>query len=237
MKTIALISSIVLLGTSYAQSTSGDIIGTLMNKEKTEGLLNAVAVTTRGDAVFKAATEWDGRFRITGVPAGEYNVYFLYEKDTIFWPIKVEVLPDGIGDLGIVTALNETEIEDVVVDAERLKLSKGVAPEIKLGRKDITHRPDKNNVASMITSMTTDVRKTDDGGLVFRGARKGDLINYIDGVKMTEVQNMPSSSIGYIMVYSGAIPAKYGDTTGGVVVMETVSYFDLLREWEAKNGH
>jgi hypothetical protein len=33
------------------------------------------------------------------------------------------------------------------------------------------------------------------------------------------------------MVYSGAIPAKYGDTTGGVVVMETLSYFDLLREY------
>ena len=206
MKTITLIASVVLFGTSFAQSTSGDIIGTLMNKEQSEGLSNAVAVTSRGEAVFRAMTDLDGR------------------------------APDGIGDLGIVTQMSSTDIGEVIIDSERLRLGKGVAPEIKLSRKEITHRPDKNNVKSMITTMTSDVRQTEDGGLVFRGARKGDLINYIDGVKMTEVQNMPSSSIGYIMVYSGAIPAKYGDTTGGVVVMETVSYFDLLREWEARNG-
>lgn len=236
MKTITLITSVMLFGASFAQSTNGDIIGTLMNNDKTEGLTNAVAVTTRGEAVFRAMTDLDGRFRISGVPAGEYKVFFLYDGDTIFAPAKVEVAPDGMGDLGIVTQQSSTDVGMVVVDGDRIRLGKGVTPEIKLSRKDITHRPDKNNVASMITSMTSDVRQTEDGGLVFRGARKGDLINYIDGVKMTEVQNMPSSSIGYIMVYSGAIPAKYGDTTGGVVVMETVSYFDLLREWEAKNG-
>lgn len=236
MKTITLITSVMLFGASFAQSTSGDIIGTLMNNDKTEGLTNAVAVTTRGEAVYRAMTDLDGRFRISGVPAGEYKVFFLYDGDTIFAPAKVEVAPDGMGDLGIVTQQSSTDIGIVEIDGDRIRLGKGVTPEIKLSRKDITHRPDKNNVASMITSMTTDVRQTEDGGLVFRGARKGDLINYIDGVKMTEVQNMPSSSIGYIMVYSGAIPAKYGDTTGGVVVMETVSYFDLLRDWEAKNG-
>jgi outer membrane receptor protein involved in Fe transport len=36
------------------------------------------------------------------------------------------------------------------------------------------------------------------------------------------------------MVYSGAIPAKYGDTNGGVIVVETRSYFDLLREYNSR---
>jgi hypothetical protein len=35
------------------------------------------------------------------------------------------------------------------------------------------------------------------------------------------------------MVYTGGLPAKYGDTLGGVVVMETKGYFDLYRQWEA----
>ncbi|MFN6075408.1 MAG: hypothetical protein ACK46Y_07555, partial [Fluviicola sp.] len=86
----------------------------------------------------------------------------------------------------------------------------------------------------MIANTSSDVKKSDDGELVFRGARKGDVIMYLDGVKMTEIQNVPSASIGYVMVYSGAIPAKYGDTNGGVVVMETLSYFDLLREYESR---
>jgi outer membrane receptor protein involved in Fe transport len=38
---------------------------------------------------------------------------------------------------------------------------------------------------------------------------------------------IPSSAIGSISVYTGGLPAKYGDTTGGVVVIETKSYMDL----------
>jgi hypothetical protein len=69
--------------------------------------------------------------------------------------------------------------------------------------------------------------------LVFRGARKGDMIYMIDGIKANDVVNVPSVSIGNMMVYTGALPAKYGDTLGGVVVVETKSYFDLYRAWMA----
>jgi outer membrane receptor protein involved in Fe transport len=43
---------------------------------------------------------------------------------------------------------------------------------------------------------------------------------------------VPGSSIGGVTVYTGGIPAKYGDTTGGVIILETKSYFDLYREWK-----
>jgi hypothetical protein len=33
-----------------------------------------------------------------------------------------------------------------------------------------------------------------------------------------------------MIVYAGGIPAKYGDAMGGVIVLETKSYFDLYRE-------
>jgi hypothetical protein len=38
-----------------------------------------------------------------------------------------------------------------------------------------------------------------------------------------------------MVIYTGGIPAKYGDTMGGVVVLETKGYFDLLRERKYKN--
>ena len=75
---------------------------------------------------------------------------------------------------------------------------------------------------------------TEDGELVFRGARKGDMIYLVDGVKTREVGSVPGVSIGRMMVYTGGLPAKYGDTLGGVVVMESKSYFDLYRAWEAQ---
>jgi hypothetical protein len=51
---------------------------------------------------------------------------------------------------------------------------------------------------------------------------------------MTNEMNIPGRAIGSIIAYSGGIPAKYGDFTGGVVVIETKSYFDWLVEQESR---
>lgn len=231
MKTITFIAVLFLTGVTFAQNTFGDIIGTFTTPDKKEGIFGAYAVTSRGDQLFKAVTDEDGRFRISAIPAGNYLVYFIYDGDTTYSKEMVEVSPDGFGDNGLIAQASSTEIPEVLITEQIYRLKKGVAPEIKLTKKDIAHMPIKFDAKQMVASMTSDVKLTDDGELIFRGARKGDVINYIDGVKMNDVQNVPSASLGYIMVYSGAIPAKYGDTTGGVVVMETLSYFDLLREY------
>lgn len=232
MKTITFIAALFLTGVTFAQNTFGDIIGTFTTADKKEGIFGAYVITNRGDQVFKAVTDENGRFRISAVPAGSYKVYFVtMEGDTTFVREEVDVAPDGYGNTGIIAQSKVNELEEFKVIAGPPSLRLGVTPEIKLAAKDIKHMSVKFDAKKMVASMTSDVKLTDDGELIFRGARKGDVINYIDGVKMTDVQNVPSASLGYIMVYSGAIPAKYGDTTGGVVVMETLSYFDLLREY------
>ena len=233
MKTITFIATLFLSGLSFAQNTFGDIIGTFVDPEKKEGVFGARVVTTRGEQVFVAYTNEEGRFRISAIPAGSYKVFFITaEGDTTVAPEIVDVAPDGYGNTGIVVQTKVTEIDGgVIVLSGPPSLRLGVTPEIKLTKKDIQHMSVKFNAKQIVASMTSDVKLTDDGQLIFRGARKGDVINYIDGVKMNDVQNVPSAALGYVMVYSGAIPAKYGDTTGGVVVMETLSYFDLLREY------
>ena len=232
MKTITFIAALFLTGITFAQNTFGDIIGTFTTADKKEGIFGAYAVTTRGDQVFKAVTDEDGRFRISAVPAGTYKVFFItIEGDTTYAREEVDVAPDGYGNTGIVAQSKINELDEFKVVAGPPSLRLGVTPEIKLTKKDIVHMPVKFDAKQMVASMTSDVKLTDDGELIFRGARKGDVISYIDGVKMNDVQNVPSAALGYVMVYSGAIPAKYGDTTGGVVVMETLSYFDLLREY------
>lgn len=233
MKTITFIATLFLSGLSFAQNTFGDIIGTFVDPEKKEGVFGARVVTTRGEQVFGAYTNEEGRFRISAIPAGSYKVFFITaEGDTTVAPEIVDVAPDGYGNTGIVVQTKVTEIDGgVIVLSGPPSLRLGVTPEIKLTKKDIQHMSVKFNAKQIVASMTSDVKLTDDGQLIFRGARKGDVINYIDGVKMNDVQNVPSAALGYVMVYSGAIPAKYGDTTGGVVVMETLSYFDLLREY------
>jgi len=234
MKTITFIATLFLTGMTFAQNTFGDIIGTFVTPDKKEGVFGVRVMTTRGEQVFGAITNEEGRFRISAVPAGTYKVIFITDEgDTTIAPEMVDVAPDGYGNTGIVAQLKINEITGgpVITAPNFQSMRLGVTPEIKLTKKDIQHMSVKFNAKQMVASMTSDVKLTDDGQLIFRGARKGDVINYIDGVKMNDVQNVPSAALGYVMVYSGAIPAKYGDTTGGVVVMETLSYFDLLREY------
>ena len=62
---------------------------------------------------------------------------------------------------------------------------------------------------------------------IIRGGRPGDGIYFVDGVKSEELSNVPLSSIERVKYYNGGIPAKYGDTTTGAIIISTLSYFDL----------
>lgn len=238
MKRILFLMTTLLAATAAQAQNYGDIIGTLVDKSS-KPIWAATVTTKQGDAVYNALTDFDGKYRISAVPPGVYKVMFLFEGDTVYAPELVEVAPNSYGDVGLVSFITEAEansdnattLKTFEVHGGGIKLEKGEAPVVKLSQKEIKYSPSKNDIKGLITGMDSQVRQTEDGSLVFRGARKGDMIYYVDGVKMNQVQNLPSSALGYVMVYSGAIPAKYGDTNGGVVVVETRSYFDLLREY------
>jgi hypothetical protein len=59
------------------------------------------------------------------------------------------------------------------------------------------------------------------------------MIYIVDGVKCSDVFNVPSVAISKMMVFTGGLPAKYGDTMGGAIVVETKGYFELYRSWLA----
>lgn len=222
--------------TAFGQSSFGDIIGTLTEATSNQTIPFARVVTTSGESVYKTETNEDGRFRLSAIPAGKYQLYYVVEGDTMFSKDIVEVSPDGIGDAGKVAYVSPTDLDvvEVTYDPNRIRLKKGVNPEIKISGDDLRQSPLKFNTKALLTSMSTDIRQNDDGLMIFRGARAGDMICYIDGIKMNDVPKMPSAAFSYMMVYAGAIPAKYGDTNGGVVVIETLSYTDLYREWKSK---
>ena len=44
------------------------------------------------------------------------------------------------------------------------------------------------------------------------------------------LSGVPNEAINSFSVYTGGVPAKYGDVTGGIVAIETKSYFDLYQQ-------
>ncbi|MGV3632093.1 MAG: carboxypeptidase regulatory-like domain-containing protein [Bacteroidota bacterium] len=218
----------------FSQGSMGEAVGTVVTQKEREPILNAKVYTESNGTKYGAMTDIDGRFRISAIPPGKYAFSIVFEGDTVT-DLLATVPMEGIVNMGTI-AFNAQMLDDVVVGPPIMpNLTYGVASEIKMDLEQIKKSPQKFDQKAMIASMSSDIRLTDDGELVFRGARKGDMIYMMDGVKMTQISNVPSASIGGMMAYTGGIPAKYGDTTGGVVVMESLSYFDLYRAWKASH--
>jgi hypothetical protein len=236
MKVLLLSVSIFIYQSVMAQSGLGDVIGTILLP--TELPAKDVSVWVEdGDKIYSTRSGEDGRFRISAVPSGEYVVSVALKLDTFYTP-AVYVTPDGFGNVGRFVCVEITEEDVVVIDGgyQKMILEMNSSPVTTLSDEDILRSSGKFNVSTLVSNATSEVKADENGELMFRGARKGDMIYVMDGVKMAEVMNLPSCAIKNMTIYSGAIPAKYGDTTGGVIVVETKSYFDLLREYRIGLG-
>lgn len=228
-----IVAVLVMIGfSSPAQEALGEVHGYLYDQLNDEGIVSAHVFIKDMDKLYQVMSDEEGMFRISAIPAGTYTLQVRYLGDTMkIHPVTIKM--NSITQLGkIGMDFSCTQLDDFIV-RPGLTLIGGDFPVLQLTGDEIARTPAKFDPKGLIISMSSEVRLTDDGELVFRGARKGDMLYMVDGVKATEVVRIPSAAIGNMMVYTGALPAKYGDTLGGVVVVETKSYFDLYRAWMA----
>ena len=235
MKKLSVIALLLFAGTSFGQSGLGDVVGTVVNGKTKETIYAASVFILDQDRRYITRTDEDGRFRLSAVPAGTYQLYVSHYGDTMKSQI-VDIPIDGFARTGTIDYYSSIQdIPTIVVGAgdRGLKLINGFLPIKTLSSEEIAQSAIRFDIKALVSSLTTDVKVADDGSLVFRGARKGDMIYMVDGMKIIGDLSVPSASISRMMVYSGGLPANYGDTMGGVVVMETKSYFELLRNYES----
>lgn len=234
MKKLIMIAAILFSTAQlFAQVALGEVKGEIVDNQG-EGIPGVHVYIDDNGSRYQVLTDVDGGFRLSAIPAGDYSLFIRQRADTMR-AIAVNVTMDGIDNIGSVEFKSAiVSIGAVYVPVDRgLKLIKGDLPILSLDAKQIGQSAVKTDVKKLVTSMSSEVRQTEDGELVFRGARKGDMIYVIDGVKTRDAGTIPSVSIGRMQMYTGGLPAKYGDTLGGVVVIESKSYFDLYRNWKS----
>jgi hypothetical protein len=233
MKKMVFLISLSIGGWVYGQGSLGEIIGSIVNSTDLTAIEFAKVWVEDNGIVYKGTSDLDGRFRISAVPAGAYMLNVATESDTMR-DVFVQVAPDGFGNTGVIKFQKILEANQVNIVGSRtymeLKNQMTSIPVFTLAAKDISRSSVKFSIVSLAASMTSDLKVNDDGEMMFRGSRSGDMLYLIDGVKTASVGPLPSCAINNMIVYAGGIPAKYGDTMGGVIVLETKSYFDLYRE-------
>ncbi len=240
-KLMSLLSLMCILNWSVqAQSNMGEIMGKVFEKSDTEDpAIGATVWVMRSGAKIAAKVDAEGRFRISAVPAGTYLLEAAYLSDTLQEPIYLEVQADGIKNIGRIDILEKvTEVGEFTVyhSLEGSLIDFGDVGIKRISAKDIMLSPVRNDPGQLIVSRNSDIKMNQDGELIIRGARPGDMTYFVDGVKTEGVRAIPSVAIGGMTVYSSAIPAKYGDTTGGVIILESKSYHDLVRAKKIAQG-
>ena len=229
MKNLIVLASVTFLSIIAIGQNFGEIHGKVID-EYGEPLPGLNVYTQSSSGEIMATTNLDGRYKLKPLNPGIYTLEFSFMGYNTQRLTDINVDPNKINILKKVQmGQSATDIPEVVV---LTYIDKLIDPEetsrVTMRASDIKSNARRTSLVDMIGSMKSDVKKGTDGELYFRGSRTGAVQYNIDGVKMgANAARIPSSAIGSISVYTGGLPAKYGDTTGGVVVIETKSYMDL----------
>ncbi|MCB0772297.1 MAG: carboxypeptidase regulatory-like domain-containing protein [Flavobacteriales bacterium] len=234
MKRMKWMSTLALAGLCMAATAQdpGELHGKVMD-ERGEPVPYAIVRAEQGSTISGAQTNDEGRFVLRPLVAGTYEltVQCIGYNTRVITGVRV--------DPGLLTRLPDVVLNDMldVVVVERIKWEEPLIRPEDPSRMVITSTQIKNNAirkepVRMIASMTPGVTKAKDSDeLYFRGARAGSMAYYVDGVKVTGSNpGVSSEAISRVSVYTGGLPAKYGDVTGGVVAIETKSYFELYQQ-------
>ncbi len=215
-----------------AQQGDGTIMGTVYKSDSvTVKPFTEVWIDYNGSRL-GVVSDVNGKFKIAPVRPGKYNLHAKHLEGGVRTMTGVNVYTDAIAKFNIYLADTTNMLATAEVFSEPLIQLEHVS---KISREDIEQSVNIQNPKAMLAGRNSDIKVSANDELIIRGSRPGDVVYFVDGVKQTSLQRVPGVAINSMSVYTGGIPAKYGDTTGGIVILETKSYFDLYYAWKAAN--
>lgn len=232
MKTRILI--VVLIGiSSCLMAQSGEIRGNLFFEETGKPVELASISVVDGISGMGTMSDLDGSFKIKPLPPGVYNIEIYYMGLRTEKIVGIRVYSNQItflDDLYMVQEANLIEGDFTVIRYKEKLIDPGLPSKMVVGSDKIIKMPGPKNAVSLAKNLQSDIL-VENNQMIIRGSRPGSSAVFVDGVKVRdETSSVPAMMIGSVEVYTGGIPAKYGDVTGGVVIINTKSYFDLVNE-------
>ena len=226
--TILLLALVILTSFAYSQ-TNGSLSGYVISKEDKKSIPGAQVYVNTKNGKIGTVTDSVGHFTIKPLNPGRYDLVIAF---TGFMKIEIkDINVRGDFDTDIGTKSLELGMMDTVIiyGNQPPLINKNGGNIIAIETKDITHLPNATDIAMVLQAISSEFFVSDDKKEIhFRGSRNNMTAYLIDGVRVDEIGSLPRFAIGSMTVYAGGIPAKYGDFTGGVVVIETMGYFDWL---------
>ncbi|MBA3681327.1 MAG: hypothetical protein H0W73_09215, partial [Bacteroidetes bacterium] len=184
-------------------------------------------------------TDIEGRYKYKPLDPGTYDIVIM-EPGHHTQPInKIKVIPNEATYVD--AKLTPNTLEGVTVTAKAVDYTKTGAENTMYTMKSVDATElmqmagaPRGEIKGVLSSLTSDVIETN-GEVHYRGTR-GDATGYfIDGVRTLGGSTLPGMCIENLTVFSGGVPAMYGDVMGGVVIITTKSYFSGIRAKNMRN--
>lgn len=233
MKHMLTIALSLLIANFSAQSSLGTIKGKVISEKTNEPVFGAQVYVMVNSYRVGAASDINGNYTINALPSGTYDIIVStieYDSAKVTGFIVNADQFNFVSDIKLTS--NGTIMQTCTIQAPIKLIDKGASgTRINITSAEIKMSPVKFDINKL--AMTSGaVSSTGDGQeIYFRGSRSGDVIYMVDGIKiMGRAPILPAASIQSLSVYTGGLPAKFGDTMGGIIAVETKSYFDLYYE-------
>jgi len=214
--------------------TTGDIHGRAI--DESGGVLPGVTAEARGPALQGsrvATTDSSGRYRLSLLPPGLYEVTFTLSGFAVEdkKAIAVSLGIDTVLDVTMRPAAKEAVVvsaEAPVVDTTSTTLGQNLA------QRAIQTLPTGRNYSSIVqvapgTSSDADYRNTGQNTITVYGSTGAENAFYIDGVNTTGVEygfqgkNLNYEFVQEVNVKTGGYEAEFGRSTGGIINVITKS--------------
>ena len=221
---------------------AGELRGIVVEKYTQNPLGGATVVVVGGS--IQTATDSDGRFSISDVPAGEYTIQASMKGYEAARIRGVMVIKEGSTEVTI--ELNEVSIvlEEIIVTPGRFTLMrKEPTVQQTLKRDDLRSVPQLGEDIYRAVARLPGIA-TDDYSAQFtvRGGEKDEVLVLLDGIELYEPFHLKDISggifsiidvetIGSLDMMTGSFPAAYGNRLSGVFDMKSAkpSFTDRRR--------
>ncbi|WP_084274413.1 TonB-dependent receptor [Crocinitomix catalasitica] len=225
LKKLKLLFAVFFLSMSaaIAQTGTGTIRGAVTDAETGEPLpFVNVIISQEGQRKGAGKTDFDGRFTLSSLTPGEYDVEVRFVNYQTQRNEGIVVNSDRltIVDFALGSSSELLDIVEVIHYEVPLIDQDGGASGATVTRDDISKMATRS--AEGIASTVGGVYKEEGTeGLSIRGARNDATYYYIDGIKVRGSSAIPKSAIQEVSVITGGVPANYGDLTGGIISITT----------------
>ena len=231
LKNSCMILAFLLLG-QFAWAQNGKIRGQVSDKKNNEAIPFATVViqgTSKG-----VTTDVDGKFELSGLKGGLYNLeisYIGYKKKIIF-EVEVTLARPAIVKVALEEEATKLETVTVTAGSRFFKNSESPVSLRTIGTNEIKRNPGGNRDISKVIRTLPGVASVPSfrNDVIVRGGAPNENRFYLDGIEVPNInhfatQGSSGGPVGLINVdfirevefYSGAFPANRGNALSSVL--------------------